>query len=103
MDFLGLRNLTVLDDAVQLVRKTQPDFDIEKVPDDVFSKKILGDGVAIIPENGKIVVPTDTLTKEYLERYKENKTAENMNLIKAVKITIKNALNLIGVEPPEKM
>ena len=33
----------------------------------------------------------------------ENKTAENMNLIKAVKITIKNALNLIGVEPPEKM
>ena len=34
MDFLGLRNLTVLDDAVQLVRKTQPDFDIEKVPDD---------------------------------------------------------------------
>lgn len=31
------------------------------------------------------------------------KTAENMNLIKAVKITIKNALNLIGVEPPEKM
>ena len=30
-----------------------------------------------IPENGKIVVPTDTLTNEYIERYKENKTAEN--------------------------
>jgi len=30
-----------------------------------------------IPENGKIVVPTDILTKEYLEKYKENKTAEN--------------------------
>ena len=34
MDFLGLRNLTVLDDAVQLVRQRQPDFDIEKVPED---------------------------------------------------------------------
>ncbi len=34
MDFLGLRNLTVLDDAVRLVRKAQPDFDIEKVPED---------------------------------------------------------------------
>ena len=34
MDFLGLRNLTVLDDAVQLVRRKQPDFSIEAVPED---------------------------------------------------------------------
>ncbi len=34
MDFLGLRNLTVLDDAVKLVRRSEPDFDIEKVPED---------------------------------------------------------------------
>ncbi len=34
MDFLGLRNLTVLDDAVKLVRRRVPDFDIEKVPED---------------------------------------------------------------------
>ncbi|MBR5490650.1 MAG: DNA polymerase III subunit alpha [Oscillospiraceae bacterium] len=34
MDFLDLRNLTVLDDAVKLVRRTKPDFDIEKVPED---------------------------------------------------------------------
>ncbi len=34
MDFLGLRNLTVLDDAVKLVRRSKPDFDIEKVPED---------------------------------------------------------------------
>jgi len=34
MDFLGLRNLTVLDDAVKLVRRREPDFDIEKVPED---------------------------------------------------------------------
>ena len=34
MDFLGLRNLTVLDDAVQLVRRRIPDFRIEDVPED---------------------------------------------------------------------
>ena len=34
MDFLGLRNLTILDDAIKLVRKDYPDFDIEAVPED---------------------------------------------------------------------
>ena len=34
MDFLGLRNLTVLEDAVQLVRRREPDFRIEKVSED---------------------------------------------------------------------
>ncbi len=34
MDFLGLRNLTVLERANQLMRKTQPDFDVANVPDD---------------------------------------------------------------------
>jgi DNA polymerase-3 subunit alpha len=34
MDFLGLRNLTVLDDAVQMVRRQDPDFRIENVPED---------------------------------------------------------------------
>ena len=34
MDFLGLRNLTVLYDAVELVKKTVPDFDLKKIPDD---------------------------------------------------------------------
>ncbi|HOP65515.1 MAG TPA: arginine--tRNA ligase [Bacilli bacterium] len=33
----------------------------------------------------------------------EIETAENLNLIKAVRITLGNALNLIGVDPPEKM
>lgn len=45
MDFLGLRNLTVLDDAVQLVRKRIPDFDLHSIPEDdpeVF--KMLSDG-----------------------------------------------------------
>ena len=33
MDFLGLRNLTILDDALQLVRKTEPDFRLSDIPD----------------------------------------------------------------------
>jgi DNA polymerase-3 subunit alpha len=34
MDFLGLRNLTVLDDAVRTVRETDPDFRLEDIPED---------------------------------------------------------------------
>ena len=34
MDFLGLRNLTVIEDAQKEIRKLVPDFDISKVPDD---------------------------------------------------------------------
>ena len=34
MDFLGLRNLTILEDAVRLVRKSEPNFDIERIPED---------------------------------------------------------------------
>ena len=34
MDFLGLRNLTVLDDAVKMVQQREPDFALSKIPDD---------------------------------------------------------------------
>jgi len=34
MDFLGLRNLTVIEDAQREIRKQEPDFDISRVPDD---------------------------------------------------------------------
>lgn len=45
MDFLGLRNLTVLDDAVKLVQRTEPEFCIEKVPeDDEPTYEMLGSG-----------------------------------------------------------
>ena len=32
---------------------------LDQVPDDVFSQKILGDGIAIIPSDGKICAPAD--------------------------------------------
>ena len=34
MDFLGLRNLTVLDDAVKMVQEHRPDFRLEDIPED---------------------------------------------------------------------
>ena len=34
MDFLGLRNLTVIEDAQKQIRQIEPDFSIDKVPDD---------------------------------------------------------------------
>ena len=34
MDFLGLRNLTVIEDAERQIREMDPEFDIDKVPDD---------------------------------------------------------------------
>ena len=34
MDFLGLRNLTVLEDAAKLVRRSQPDFTVDSIPED---------------------------------------------------------------------
>ncbi len=45
MDFLGLRNLTVLEDAVQLVRRHRPDFRIEDAPmDDQRVFQMLSEG-----------------------------------------------------------
>ena len=34
MDFLGLRNLTVIDDAVKLIRRNNPDFTLESIRED---------------------------------------------------------------------
>jgi len=45
MDFLGLRNLTILDDAVEMVRQKQPDFRMDRIPvDDPAVYKMLCEG-----------------------------------------------------------
>ena len=50
MDFLGLRTLTVINDAVEEVRKTEPDFDISKIPLDykkVFEEMSAGNTIGV--------------------------------------------------------
>ncbi len=50
MDFLGLRTLTVINDAVEEIRKTEPDFDISKIPldsKDVFDDMSKGNTVGV--------------------------------------------------------
>ncbi len=45
MDFLGLRNLTIIDDTEKYIRKYEPDFDIEKIPlDDKATYTMMGKG-----------------------------------------------------------
>ena len=46
MDFLGLKTLTVIDDAVKLIRRTRPDFDIRQIPfDDRPTYELLSRGM----------------------------------------------------------
>ena len=50
MDFLGLRTLTVINDAVTLIKKTEPQFDISKIPldcPDVFREMSKGNTVGV--------------------------------------------------------
>ncbi len=45
MDFLGLRNLTIIGDTVRQIKKRIPDFEIEKIPDDdAETFKMLAEG-----------------------------------------------------------
>ncbi len=45
MDFLGLRNLTIIRDTVREIQKTEPDFDISAIPvDDKAVYRMLSDG-----------------------------------------------------------
>lgn len=42
---------------------------IDKVPDPVFADKILGDGVAVIPADGKVYAPADGTVENLLESH----------------------------------
>ncbi|MBQ2676745.1 MAG: DNA polymerase III subunit alpha [Clostridia bacterium] len=46
MDFLGLRNLTIIDDCVKMINKTDPDFSIDSIPyDDEKTFKMMSKGL----------------------------------------------------------
>jgi DNA polymerase-3 subunit alpha len=59
MDFLGLKTLTVIDDAVKIIHRKQPDFDIAKIPLDdraTFDVYNRGDTIAVFQvESGGMV------------------------------------------------
>lgn len=40
---------------------------LEKVPDVVFAEKIVGDGIAIIPNGGKVVAPCDGIVTKMFQ------------------------------------
>ena len=53
MDFLGLRNITVIDDAIQEIRKTDPDFSMARVTDNdpkVMDMLTQGKNVGRVPD-----------------------------------------------------
>ena len=63
MDFLGLRNLTVLEDAAKMVREFEPGFDVARIPDgdkDVFDMLSSGhtSGVFQLESTGMTAVCT---------------------------------------------
>jgi len=40
---------------------------LSEVPDEAFSQKLLGDGVAIIPSSGNLVAPTDCIVEQVFD------------------------------------
>lgn len=64
MDFLGLRNLTVIRDTVNEIHKFQPDFDIEKIPiDDKAIYEMLSQG----DTGGVFQFESDGMTQRIME------------------------------------
>ena len=50
IDFLGLRNLTIIDDTVKMINRSDPDFDIRKIPQDdpeVYASFARGETVGV--------------------------------------------------------
>ena len=41
--------------------------DLESVPDEVFANKLVGDGVAIIPQNGEFTAPIDGVVSKIFD------------------------------------
>lgn len=71
MDFLGLRNLTVIRDAVNEIRKTQPDFDINAIPEndpEVYKMLSRGDTAGVFQfESGGMTKWLTEMTPERME------------------------------------
>ena len=54
---------------------------LDQVPDPVFSQKIIGDGIAIIPSDGRITSPVDgevASVAETLHAWRENRSIPSL-------------------------
>ena len=84
MDFLALRNLTVLDDAVQMVRSHTPDFDLHAIPDDdPETFQMLSDGrtcgVFQMESAGMTGVCVGPVSYTHLDVYKRQRLYSDFN------------------------
>lgn len=68
--------------------------DITEVPDDVFSAKILGEGVAIIPEEGQLYAPADGV----IETVFDSKHAISMTCDNGAEILMHVGLDTVKLE-----
>lgn len=111
MDFLGLRNLTVLDDAEKMIRKREPLFSINNIPDNdksVFRMLSKGDSEGVFqfesggmknvltqlkPENIEDLIavislyrpgPMDSIPKYIENRHNPNKVIYKHELLKPI-------------------
>lgn len=56
---------------------------LEKVPDDAFSQKLLGDGVAVVPNDGRLVAPTNCTVDQIFDTLHAYvlKTSDNLEIL----------------------
>jgi len=72
MDFLGLSELNLMDEAVRLIRHDEPDFDIEKIPwDDAPTYELFGRGETV----GVFQFESSGM-REYLSQLKPDKIGD---------------------------
>ena len=68
---------------------------LEKVPDEAFSQKLLGDGVSIVPCDGKLVSPVDCVVDQIFDTLHAYVLKTNDNLEILIHIGI-NTVELKG-------
>lgn len=69
---------------------------IEEVPDEVFSAKIIGDGIAIIPKVGKLYAPCDGVISMVMERTKHAIGLINVDGMEVLLHVGLDTVNLMG-------
>lgn len=72
MDFLGIRNLTIIDDVIKKIKKTEPDFNLNNIPmDDKYTYMMIAsgdtDGIFQLESAGMRNVLIQLKTSEFMD------------------------------------